>query len=207
MICKNIKIRTVEGDAFVNNKLGRKNVADNLTKKSESLEEIKLDVTSNLVWKEFELAFSYAKLIRIYTDKRRKWNRWANWIVIALVCCTSFSFLFDSLYSVIFSVISSITVIVKEISPAFKQQENDLSSLDKAADFFAEYQVDMEKMFYELMYSLSLPDMCYKHFFELRKRSTSYYSIVNKYYRGVSHKDENKVNQSLNDYAKQFENN
>ena len=169
------------------------------------MEEEKIGITSNLVWKEFELAFCYAKFIRIYTDKRRKWNRWANWIVITLVCATSFSFLFDGYLSVIFSVVSSVAIIVREVSPAFKQSEYELSSLDKSADFFAEYQVDMEQMYLELMFGYTTPDSCYKKFFELRKHSAKYFSNVNKFYRGVSNKKEQSVKQELDNYATRFE--
>lgn len=169
------------------------------------MEDVKINITSNLVWKEFELAFCYAKFIRIYTDQRRKWNRRANWFVISLVCTTSFSFLFDGYLSVIFSVVSSIAIIVREVSPAFKQSEYELSSLDKSADFFAEYQVDMEQMYLELMFGYTTPDICYKHFFELKKRSAIYFSNVNKFYRGVSNKEELSVKQELDNYATRFE--
>ena len=171
------------------------------------MEDVKINITSNLVWKEFELAFCYAKFIRIYTDKRRKWNRWANWIVITLVCATSFSFLFDGYLSVIFSVVSSVAIIVREVSPAFKQSEYELSSLDKSADFFAEYQIDMEQIYLELMFGYTTPDICYKHFFELKTRSANYFSNVNKFYRGVSNKEEISVKKELDNYATRFENN
>lgn len=33
------------------------------------------EVTDNLIWHEFCVAFSYNKRIRAYIDRRKKWNR------------------------------------------------------------------------------------------------------------------------------------
>lgn len=169
------------------------------------MENEELTINSTLVWKEVELAFCYAKLIRIYTDKRRKLSRWSSWILNVFVCFTSFSFLSEGRLALIFSIASTITIFLRELFPAVKQHEYELSSLDNAADFYAEYQVDMERIYYELMFKHNTPDSIYKTFFELKKRSTKYYSIVNKYYRGVSNKKEQSVKNQLDEYATRFQ--
>lgn len=168
------------------------------------MEDHKLQVLTNKVWEEAELAFSYSKKIRIYTDRRRNRNRLADAIIILLVCFTSFSFLIDGHFPLFVSILSSIAILAKQMLPIFIQSESDLSKLDNAADFFAKYLVDMDKFYYNLMHGISTPDECSNDFYKLRKSSTDYYTIVNRYYRGLPEKYNLKVKKEFDEYTKSF---
>ena len=168
------------------------------------------DITENLIWHEFALAFCYNKKIRYYTDRHRKLNRVSNWIVILLTTASSITFWSSNGYAIlaaILATIAALATILKELLPIFQQSDDELIELDKIASFYAKYQVEMERLFISIKYGNQHPAFCENEFFRLKSKSSEYLIITNRYFRGIPKRIDNKINKELDLYANEVFNN
>lgn len=105
------------------------------------------DVTENMIWHEFCLAFCYNKRIRTYIDRRKKWNRYSNWAIIVISTVSALSYWNNTKLGAILSAVAAVALVAKELLPIFNQNETDLFELSKAATFFSSYQAKMEQLY------------------------------------------------------------
>lgn len=73
--------------------------------------------------------------------------------------------------------------------------------LNKAATFFSEYQVEMEKLYVSLKYNHLHPVFCQEDFFRLKKEAAKFLTLTNQYFRGLPNKIDNSINRQLDNYV------
>ena len=162
------------------------------------------EVTDNLVWHEYSLAFNYSHRIRKYIDLRRKFNRWSNWFIICVSVVASLSYWSNIQLGAILAGVAAVSLILKELLPLFNQPESELMELHEAATFFSEYQAEMEKLFVQLKYGGLHPVFCQEQFFKLKREAAKFLSITNDYYRGLPKYIDKKIDKQFQDYVSEL---
>lgn len=87
------------------------------------------EVTENYVWNELSTAYCYARKIRAYIDRSRKFNRWSNWIIISVSVIASVSYWSNTEVGAILSAVAAVALVLKELLPIFNQPESELIDL------------------------------------------------------------------------------
>ncbi len=162
------------------------------------------DVTENMIWHEFCLAFSYNKRIRAYIDRRKKCNRYINWAVIVISTVSALTYWKDTKLGAVLSAVAAVTLVAKELLPIFNQSETDLLELSKSATFFSAYQTKMEQLFVKLRYEHYHPAFLESDFFKLKEEAAQHVTITNEYYRGLPNKIEKRINTDLDNYVREI---
>lgn len=162
------------------------------------------DVTENMIWHEFCLAFCYNKRIRAYIDHRKKLNRISNWVIITISTVSALSYWNDTKLGAVLSGAAAVALIVKELLPIFNQSETDLLELSKAATFFSSYQTKMEQLYVKLKFENCHPAFLEKDFFKIKQEASQYITITNEYYRGLPKKIDKRINTELENYVREI---
>lgn len=164
------------------------------------------EVTDALIWHEFTLAFCYSKGIRMYIDTRRKWNRWTSWFIIAASTISAISYWKNTEVGAILATITAVALVLKQIMPIFHQSEFELNKLHDTAEFYARYQSEMERMYVALKYNNIHPVYIQEEFFKLKSQTAKYLTVTNEYYRGLSKKQEKRIQQEIEEYVREIYN-
>lgn len=162
------------------------------------------EVTDNLIWHEYCLAFSYSRRIRAYIDRRRKINRWSNWFIIFVSASSSIFYWINTTLGAVGASCVALLLIVKELMPVFNQPDSELTELHKAATFYAEYFTKMEMLLVNLRYNNLHPAFCQQEFFELKGKAAKYLAITNEYFRNLPKIIEDNINKEFDNYVREL---
>lgn len=166
----------------------------------------RITVLSNSIWEEFSTAFCYSHKIRYYIDRKRKFNRFANGAIIVLSLTSAISFNFNLIVATFASILTAVVSVTKQIMPIFIQSDSELVELHKVATFYAEYQVKLEKIYFNIVYENVNPVFIEPEFFKIKEEAAKYLAITNKYFRGIPNKADNKINNQFDEYVKRIYN-
>lgn len=162
------------------------------------------DVTENMIWHEFCLAFCYNKRIRAYIDRRKKWNRISNWVIITVSTLSALSYWGNTQLGAILSGMAAVALVVKELLPIFNQSETELLELSNAATFFSSYQTKMEQLYVKLKFEHCHPSFLENDFFKIKQDAAQYITITNEYYRGLPKKIDKRIDTELENYVREI---
>ena len=112
-----------------------------------------LSATENILWEELKKALTYFNEALLYTDRKRKWSRGVDSLLLFVGIGATFFREYESWVSPAALVIMTAILSCKSDILRFLQSEEELSKLDAIGMFYQNYFHDVEQLFFDLHYN------------------------------------------------------
>lgn len=156
------------------------------------------------VWGEMYHVKGYILQIELYTDNRRKRNRYGTYITIFCAIASAItSFFPDCKWGTIAaSIIVAACTILKEWVPNIFQPEDELKELDRIHDFYKDYFQKLENLFMERHDSNSIVNdsVMRQQFNEIKNTEKDNETELNRLCRSLTKKEINTIKEQVNGY-------
>lgn len=104
-----------------------------------------LSATENILWEELKKALTYFNEALPYTDRKRKWNRWMDSMLLCVgigaTFCREYGWISPAALVLMTAILSCKTDILR-----FLQSEDELSKLDAFGMFYQNYFHDVDNI-------------------------------------------------------------
>lgn len=163
-----------------------------------------LSATENILWEELKKALTYFNEALLYTDRKRKWNRWMDSMLLCVGIGATFCREYGSWISPAALVLMTAILSCKTDILRFLQSEEELSKLDAIGMFYQNYFHDVEQLFFDLHYNRIDDKNAMERLRQLRKLEYGKETEFNKYVRKCSKKDNEYIHQVVERYYKNY---
>ncbi|WP_294455720.1 hypothetical protein [uncultured Bacteroides sp.] len=152
-------------------------------------------ICRNRIWEELKQAKANIICIQKYTDKRRAYNRWYNFLIALTASVGALGSIFNVNIPLFTSIGIAFASIAKSVFPHFLQNETELSSLDLLADFYNKYMNSLENIWYKFYHNIISEENAMKEFFELKETECEKQSQLNRLVRNISKNLQRKIDE------------
>ena len=157
-------------------------------------------VVRNKIWEELKQAHANVLCILWYNNRQRKCERWYQMFISITASAGTFGFLFNDLAPLYSSLAIAFVSIVKSLYPQFLQPEKELCILDELMDYYNEYMVEMECLFYKFDHDKMTEDETFDEMYNLKKTECAKFSMLNKFVRSIPEKRKKKIENDSTEY-------
>lgn len=157
-------------------------------------------IAKNRMWQELKRTRANIECLLNYTDTRRRWLRWYNVLIIFTSSAGALTSLFDKWFAIVATVVIAVASILKAALPNIVQTDQELSDLDRLLDFYNKYFNKLEEIWYKRFEAIIDDDEMMKLLFELKEDECDKYSLLNKGVRGITSKEQLKINAQCEKY-------
>lgn len=157
-------------------------------------------VVRNKIWEELKQAHANVLCIRWYNNKQRKHERFYQTFIAVTASAGTFGFLINDLAPLYSSLTIAFVSVVKSLYPQFLQPEKELSILDGLMDYYNEYMVDMERLFYKSDHDKMSEDETFDEMYKLKKTECAKQSLLNRFVRSIPEKRKKKIENESTEY-------
>ena len=161
----------------------------------------------NRIWEELYWSKLCILCIQRYTARHRRYNRWYETFIALTASAGAFGFIKFTVAPLISILIIGFVSVAKAIFPSLIQKEEELSSLDVIADFYVEYMMQLEHLFYQYHNNLFSEDedindnKAAEEFFIFKEKECDKQSQMNKLLRKIRKKEYVSLNKAATDYV------
>lgn len=156
------------------------------------------------VWEELYKVKGYILQIELYTDNRRKRNRYGTYITIVCAIASAITAFFPDCKwgTIAASIIVAACTILKEWVPNIFQPEDELKELDRIHDFYKDYFQKLENLFMERHDSNSIVNdsVMRQQFNEIKNTEKDNETELNRLCRSLTKKEINTIKEQVNGY-------
>lgn len=163
-----------------------------------------LSATENILWEELKKALTYFNEALLYTDRKRKWSRGVDSLLLFVGIGATFFREYESWVSPAALVIMTAILSCKSDILRFLQSEEELSKLDAIGMFYQNYFHDVEQLFFDLHYNRIDDKNAMERLRQLRKLEYGKETEFSKYVRKCSKKDNEYIHLVVERYYKNY---
>lgn len=145
-----------------------------------------LSATENILWEELKKALTYFNEALLYTDRKRKWSRGVDSLLLFVGIGATFFREYESWVSPVALVLMTALLSCKSDILRFLQSEEELSKLDAIGMFYQNYFHDVEQLFFDLHYNRIDDKNAMERLRQLRKLEYGKETEFSKYVRKCS---------------------
>lgn len=157
-------------------------------------------VVRNKIWEELKQAHANVLCIQWYNNKQRKQERYYQAFIAVTASAGTFGFLINHLAPLYSTIAIAFVSIVKSLYPQFLQPEKELCILDGLMDYYNEYMVDMERLFYKFDHDKMSEDETFDEMYKLKIVECSKLSLLNKFVRYIPEKRKKIIEDKSSEY-------
>jgi hypothetical protein len=159
-------------------------------------------IVKDKLWEDLRQAKANIICIQRYTDRGRKYSRAFNASIILIASIGTISGLFvDETIALWASAAVALSSILKTLLPSLIQSEQELSELDRLADYYSKFLNATEKIWYEFFHKFITEEEAMKRFFGLKEDECDKASTLNRLVRSISKKEQEKINERAGEYV------
>lgn len=156
------------------------------------------------IWEEMKKAKTYQLECLHYVDKKRKFNRRYNLLIIGVSAIGAPTFFISHWFAFATTISASLLEVIKSFIPAVCQSEEELSKIDGLSVYFAETLQKLEGLWNthettEEPNELSLS----KALSKILKKFPEHETLMNKLIHSLNNKEDEKIREESDLYLKQ----
>lgn len=163
-----------------------------------------LDATESILWEELKKALTYFNEALLYTDRKRKWSRWVDSMLLCVGIVATFCREYESWISPVALVIMTAILSCKSDILRFLQSEEELSKLDAIGTFYQNYFYDVEQLFFDLHYGRIDEKEAMDRLRKLRKLEYGKEAEYSRYVRSCNKEDNKYIHQAVERYYNNY---
>jgi len=163
-----------------------------------------LDATESILWEELKKALTYYNEALLYTDRKRKWSRRVDSLLLCVGILATFCREYESWISPVALVIMTAILSCKSDILQFLQSEEELSKLDAIGMFYQNYFYEVEKIFFDLHYERIDEEKAMECLRQLRKLEYGKEAEYSKYVRSCNKKDDEYIKEAVKRYYNNY---
>lgn len=155
------------------------------------------------IWEEMKMAKTYQLSCLYYVDKKRKFNRNYNLLIISVSAIGAPTFFISHWCALFTTITASILEVIKTFNPAVCQSEEDLSKLDNLATYYGETLQELEKL-WSVHENSDSPDevSLRKKMNTILKESSENITLMNKLIHSLKEKEDEQIRKQADNYLK-----
>ncbi len=153
------------------------------------------------IWEEMKKAKTYQVSCLYYVDKKRKFNRNYNMLIIGVSAIGAPTFFISHWCAFATTIAASVLEVIKSFIPAVCQSEEELSKIDGLSIYFGEILQKIERV-WNLYESTKSPDESSfsKELSKVLKKSPEKETLMNKLIHSLSKKEDEKIRNQADKY-------
>lgn len=163
-------------------------------------------MTRKRIWEELKQAKANIICIQMYTDKKRAWNRWYNFLIALLSGIGALSYNINELIPVGASIAIGLLTISRPIVPQILQPESELAELDVLHCYYTQYLNKIELIWFNLDKDIKSEKCIMDEFNALKDLECEKEAILNKGIRHISGRFQKKIDTEVNNYINKIYN-
>lgn len=155
------------------------------------------------IWEDLKEAKTYQLSCLYYVDKKRKFNRWYNFVIIIIAGIGAITFFLNYWCTFASTIATFLLEIVKSFVPAVCQSEKELVELDNIATYYGESLHKLEALWTEYESGFYEKDQTVlKKLSSIRKNEAEKETRMNRLIHSLSHKEDKKIQDQVDEYLK-----
>ncbi len=153
------------------------------------------------IWEELKKAKTYQLSCLYYTDKKRRFNRNYNFLLIGVSAIGAPTFFISPWCAFATTIAASVLEIIKSFIPAVCQSEEELLKIDGLSIYFGETLQKLEGLWNSCENAESPNEMILnKELTKVLKKSPENETLMNKLIHSLSKKDDEKIRKQADEY-------
>lgn len=156
------------------------------------------------IWEEMKKAKTYQLECLHYVDKKRKFNRNYNLLIIGVSAIGAPTFFISHWFTFITTIATTILGVIKSFIPAVCQSDEELSKIDGLSVYFAETLQKLEALWNDHE-TTEVPDesSLRKAFLRILKKFPENETLMNKLIHSLSAEEDEEIREETDNYLRQ----